>query len=253
MTDAEYDQANLKITATFPSLGSWFNRLDVDTKAAQRERRKAVLLPLEARDVLNAVTDLSRGAESPWSEYGAEEWAYNRIAAKAREFSAKRKHREEERGLLAVNHGTGLSLRSIRELADELVTLKKSDGWTPGNTRDWLDREIPEDPNDKREWAKCTACRDTGLILVLSTIRRVEDRVVHSTAAAACHCERGRVFAERKDEAARLPLYDECEQVRLPIGCSGEDAERALLATRDRRAKKNRVKSWDDWNDREIA
>jgi hypothetical protein len=253
MTDTEYDTLNLKILRTFPSLGDWFARLDPEAKEAQRDRRKRALAALEGRDVENAIADLSLLPESPWSAYGAAEWAYNTIAAKAREFAAKRKHREEERGLLAVNHGAGLFLRSIRELADELVTLKKSDGWTPGNTRDWLDREIPEDPNDKREWAKCTACRDTGLILVLSTIRRVEDRVVHSTAAAACHCERGRVFAERKDEAARLPLYDECEQVRLPIGCSGEDAERALLATRDRRAKKNRVKSWDDWNDREIA
>jgi hypothetical protein len=59
------------------------------------------------------------------------------------------------------------------------------------------------------------------------------------------------VFAERKEESARLPLYDECEQVRLPIGCPGDEAERALLATRERRAKKNRVTAWDDWNNRE--
>jgi hypothetical protein len=91
------------------------------------------------------------------------------------------------------------------------------------------------------------------LILVLSTIRRVEDRIVHSTAVAACHCELGRVFTDRRDEAARLPLYDELEHVRLPIGCSSDEAERLLLATQDRRAKKNRVTAWDDWNNRATA
>jgi hypothetical protein len=255
VTDEEYNAANVEITRTFPTVGDWFDRLPTETKQAQRARRKAALIGLELRDVRGAISALSCGTESPWTAYGAIEWAYGTIASKAAEVAARR----------AMRSGGGIpvrgryqpigGLRTIREQADELAELKKREGWTHDDTKTWLDSEIPEDPEDRREWHKCTACQDSGLVPCLSWIRRTkEGRILFAQGSKACHCQQGRTFSERRDESTRITPYDECEHVKLPFGIiSGEEAQALLLATRERRANRNRNPGFDAYNDEQAA
>jgi len=253
MTDTEYAAITEKIAYTFPALASWFLRLPMAGRQAQRERRKATLIDLEARDVNNAITDFSIAPVAPWAGFGQEEWAYGHIAKRAKEFAESRAGRRDVpigRGAYQPIQG----LKSIREQAEQLVELKKQPDWTHDDTRDWLDKEIPPDTEDRRERWSCLPCHDTGLVPCLASIRMVKGEIVFTQGSKACHCQLGRTFSERRDESTRITPYDECEHVKLPFGIiSGEEAQALLLATRERRANRNRNPGFDQYNDEQAA
>lgn len=142
-------------------------------------------------------------------------------------------------------------MRAIRELAAELQAWKSATPRTPEQIQAWLDERIPIDESDRRERYKCLRCRDTGLVTVLSTIKRIGDLIVHSTGVAQCPCDVGMDWQRRA--ANPLPMFDDVEMVRIRPGATGEEAAAALREARHRRTAKLAVPEFQAWNERAFA
>ena len=252
MIDREYEAINTRITNTFPALGEWFrNRLpSEDARQMQRERRKACLIGLEARDVEAAIAAIASGTECPWAGYGQEEWAYAKIAERAREFAAKRgeeRHVESYRRKAPRQHGEA----SLMDLVVKLANAKRDGHCQPGEEAALLEVWLPPS-DDKRDWVKCQLCGDRGLVTCVSTLkRRADGTPYHSSCLARCtECAAGEEIARRKSPP---PDYDQYEHAMIRPTASGHEAEQAVRALLERREQSKRVGDFDRFNDREPA
>lgn len=251
MIEREYETLTAKIASTFPSLADWFARLPTDAKQAQRERRKSCLFGLEVRDVEAAVAAIASGTECPWAGYGQEEWAYAKIADKAREFSAKRgeeRHVESYRRRAPRQHGES----SLMDLVAKLASAKRDGHCQSGEeAAALLDAWLPPS-DDKRDWVKCQLCGDRGLVTCVSTFkRRADGTPYHSSCLARCtECAAGEEIARRKSPP---PDYDQYEHAMIRTTASGHEAEQAVRALLERREQCKRVGDFDRFNERAQA
>lgn len=144
-----------------------------------------------------------------------------------------------------------IDLGDNNRLVAELVEARKrGELRTAAETRAWLYDRIDGD-EDRRDAVHCTPCLDTGTVTVVSQFYRGRDGSWSwSTAAAACGCEAGRRFKERPKEESRLPAYDEYEHVRVIPMATEADVRAEYLRVRERRAQRNRVVSFDEFNQR---
>ena len=142
---------------------------------------------------------------------------------------------------------------TMNELAAELMAAKaRGECRTAAETRAWLYERIGGE-DDRRDAVRCTACNDSGCVTVLSTMRRYAHGWGWTTGVVACPCEQGRSFRERRDEATRLPQYDECQHVRVVAMATEEDIRAEVLRVQERRANRGRESSFDRFNERQYA
>ena len=256
MTPEECQRVRDAVPVAFPSIATWWLKLDDRQRQAMERRNTACLIDCDYGDVLAVLADLGRSPVDPWPYDADKERAAAIIAQRANQMRSDRKQTERTRHDIDSVDRTGKrykrpsDLQTMWDAAEELVKLKASDGWTDEQTADWLAAKYPSDESDRRERYECAACLDTGLITCLSTIRWIDQRTIHATSAAACHCQRGVVFSNRHEADKRLPAYDEAKHVKMPVGCSGSQAARTLRTWLERHAAERRVGSFDDFNQR---
>lgn len=258
MTEQEYRDLGTRISQTFPELTDWFRSLpDESTKATQREVRKASLIALEASDVANAIDELVRLPSPPWMGYGLMGKGFAFIAERARDIAGRRRTREESgrtcqaaRKKRTAATVDGENPIRATELAADLMKAKAAGQChTAAETRAWIYARLDGD-EDMRDAARCDVCQDTGCVTVVSTIKRYAHGWGWSTAVASCPCQRGATFRDRRDEAMRLPMYDDCEHVRVVSMATEHDIRAEVLRVRDRRDNAKRVPALDSYNDR---
>lgn len=261
MTDQEYRDIALRISQTFPELTDWFKSLsDEATKTTQREVRKASMIALEASDVANAIDEMVKLPTPPWMGYGLMGKGFAFIAERAREIAGRRRTREDsERTCGAARRKRtaatvdGENPIQANQLAKDLIDAKASgECKTAAETRAWIYARLPGD-EDQRDAVHCVTCQNTGCVTVVSTIKRYAHGWAWTTAVASCPCERGAKFRDRRDEAARLPMYDDCEHVRVVPMATEHDLRSEVLRVRDRRDKAKRTGSFDAYNERAAA
>jgi len=249
MTEAEYTAINARIAAMFPTLGQWFAMLPPDAKQAQRDRRRAALAGLEARDVEAAIMAIANGPECPWAGFGQEEWASAHIARRARELSDARAVKREA-ATLTKRKRVGGGEHSLLDLLAKLKDAQKQPDYHAGDAQALLDAWIPTTGDDKRDTYRCLECLDTGLVTVVSTLRRYGDRWTHSTAVACCpECDAGARMANTKTPPAR---YDANEHAKIRLGATDAEACAAVDALLKRREEAKRVTAFDTFNERGV-
>lgn len=278
MNQAEYDACKDLILATFPELREYAARHHVQgddggrTRDAQIERRKACLTPHSAADVRQAIAEYATSAEVPWNEYGRQGQGFAMIGERARQIAKARANAasevsEVERAKAPIQRrigqgglqGIGESIaRTLRDDVDDLLRAK-ADGHvrSAAECRAWIARHDDPQARDRRDEFACEMCRDTGLVTCLTSLRRYEQHgetwTSWTTGVAACSaksCIHGDRFADRRDDRARLPRYDETEMVRLadPTFAQLEDVLAAIAETRKKHEAKQRHGFIDDWN-----
>lgn len=289
MTNEEYEQILRTILATFPELHEYGLRYTaappgeesgpakdqrIATALAQRERRRDALLPLDAQDVRAAIEEFRLAAVVPWNQYGQQGQGFAMIRERARAIAKARRSAQSEasehertrdpnfrqrRGAGGLLGADGLLPRSIRHDVDDLLRAKASgDVQTAADVRAFLSRGDDERERDRRDEFYCPLCRDTGVVVCVTSLRKQGSGAVWTTGVAACSstkCIKGDVFANRKDERSRLVRYDECEHVRLddPSFAQLSDVLAAIERTRANREKKNRIGAFDEFNQRGAA
>lgn len=261
MTDQEYRDIALRISQTFPELTDWFKSLpDEATKTTQREVRKTSLIALESSDVASAIDELVRLPAPPWMGYGLMGKGFAFIAERARDISGRRRAREDsDRSCQAARRKRtaatvdGENPIKANELAADLMKAKAAgECQTAAETRSWIYARLPGD-EDKRDAVHCVTCQDTGCVTVVSTIKRYPHGWAWTTAVASCPCQRGATFRDRRDEAMRLRMYDDCEHVRVVAMATEHDIRAEVLRVRDRRDKAKRTTQFDQYNERQYV
>lgn len=288
MTSDEYEALKDLILATFPELHEHASRygrsgrdatdMERATAHAQRERRKACLMPHSAADVRQAVSEFAVAADVPWNEYGRQGQGFAMIGERARQIAkaranssadasqverAKAPIRRRKRLGGQLHEADEIVPRSFRSDVADLLRAK-ADGHVrnAAECRAWIARHDDPQARDRRDEFACEMCRDTGLVVCVTSLRRYEERgeawTSWTTGVAACSsrsCILGDRFANREDERARLPRYDETEMVRLPDPAFAqlEDVLQAIADTRRKNEAKNRHGFLDEFNRREEA
>ncbi len=259
MNTTELDEIGRRIHAVFPAVCDWFERLRPVQQDAIRSRRNAALMDLDAAFVDRAIGEFAGSHECPWGGYGQTEYVYAHVARRARAIAAERSADAEcattiERGTRRQGIAFGDPLIRASELVTRLIQARcRGECATAVETREWLDAECPAtaaDDNDPREWARCATCRDSGLVTVVSVLTQRPHGLTWTTAAAACRCESGRAFRERRDEKSRLPEYDDQKHVRVISFATATDILAESSRVRERYAQRNRVDDFDAFNDR---
>jgi hypothetical protein len=163
MNDNEYRDCAARIIQVFPELGDWFRNLpDEATRATQRELSKGLLMPLEASDVMAAVSDLSKLTAPPWTGYGLIGKGAAFIAERARDIAGRRRAREDsDRTCQAARRkrttatADGENPIKANELAADLMKAKAAgECQTAAETRAWIYARLPGD-EDKRDAVHC--------------------------------------------------------------------------------------------------
>jgi len=248
----EYKSAANYIINTFPSLAAWREKLTPQQQAAQRDRNRACLMDCEHADVMRAVAELAASPSDPWPYDSDKERAGAIIATNARDIAYQRvAARRNQETIEAGVRPTAPSpiVESLRALGEELAKLKRQEGWTAADTQAWLDERIPPDESDRREWARCNECRDTGLITCLSAPpRRHDGRLIATTAVAACLCVAGRVYSRPRRDGVGLAVYDPLRHVRVKPNVTGDEAAEAMRQWQKARDKAQRVSEFDNYN-----
>lgn len=284
MNQAEYEACKDAILATFPELREHASRYHVKgdddgaTRDAQIERRKACLMPHAAADVRQAIAEYATSADVPWNEYGRQGQGFAMIGERARQIAKARINAEsavseverskqplarKKRGSGGTSGAGDLVPRSFRDDVDDLLKAKgRGDVRCAADVRAWLARNDDPQDRDRRDEFTCPLCRDTGLVTCVTSLtqreRGGETWIAWTTGVAACSsksCIQGDRFADRKDENARLPKYDETEMVRLadPSFAQLEDVLAAIAETRKKNEAKHRHGFLDDFNNRNAA
>lgn len=281
MNQIEYEACKELILATFPELREYATRYHATgddggrTRDAQVERRKSCLMPHAASDVRQAVAEFSTSSEVPWNEYGRQGQGFAMIGERARVIAKARANANSETSEVERSKAPILRKKRIaggvhgadeimpRTFRDDVADLlkAKADGHVrnAAECRAWLARHDDPQARDRRDEFTCPQCRDTGVVVCVTSLRHVEldgqACTTWTTGVAACgakSCILGDKFANRHDERARLPRYDETEMVRLPDPAFAqlEDVLAAIEETRKKNAAKNRHGSFDQWNAR---
>ena len=110
-----------------------------------------------------------------------------------------------------------------------------------------LDDMLPEGYHDAR---RCGMCMDTGLVTVVSTLKKNRHGAwVHSTAVASCGCGEG-------DRVRRMenppPAFDDMDHARIRPTASSAEACAAVDALLKRREEAKRVTAFDTFNERGV-
>lgn len=258
MNDHEYRDCAARIIQVFPELGDWFRNLpDEATRATQRELSKSLLMPLEASDVLAAISDLSKLTKPPWAGYGLAGKGAAFIAETAREIAGRRRSREDSERLCATARRrakatvAGELLVSASGLAKDLRDARATGQCqTAAETRAWFAERLPGE-EDVRDAVRCSVCQDSGRVQCLISVRRNADGSWRKWfGVASCPCVEGATFRQYREEEARVPMYDEMKHVRVIPGATEVDLQAEVRRVMDRRANKNRVPGFDAFNER---
>lgn len=255
MTEHEFVAACKRICEAFPDVSAWVHS-DEGRTDIQREIRRALLLPLDTRDVDAATVDIAMRPKSPWCEFGkAPEKAFQHVANVASSLAGKRSARSETQRLAAQARRQAVHASDISasDVCRDFVLATKGGGLpTAAARREWLDARLGEE--EVRDAVRCSVCSDTGLVRVLSALLRARDGSTAWTGGvASCPCQLGAQFRTAKDEAWILAEYDDCEHVRIVPMATIVDIQDELVRTRKRREAKSRHGFLDDFNTRNAA
>lgn len=284
MNHAEYESCKDAILATFPELREYASRYHAKsddggaTRDAQVERRKACLMSHAATDVRQAVAEFAVAADVPWNEYGRQGQGFAMIAERARQIAkaranafsevseverAKAPLKRKRRDGGGVREAGEIVPRTFKNDVDDLLRAKAAGHVrNAAECRAWLARHDDPQERDRRDEFACEMCRDTGLVVCVTSLiqceRNGETWTSWTTGVAACSstsCILGDRFTNRPEERARLPKYDETEMVRLadPSFAQLEDVLAAIAETRKKNEAKNRHGFLDDFNKRNAA
>lgn len=252
MTDPEFDEWLEGYKRAYPETAGWLNGLGDTRKADMLRTWKFALADIGKDEARKVTAEMVLGNLPNVPAFERERTAtivrQNALEARRRDFRAEP---DQEPITSRKTREAGVSLAALlREMTDREMGREEK--------AEFLAKAFPDRSRDKRDWHKCTGCRDTGKVDVwnpdyVATVMEhgIEGSRTRYSAVAACSCDAGAPFRNRKVGA--LPVVNPLHHCRCAFGDVTDPQNVAdmldWIATRKERFVKERGEpAFSDYN-----